>query len=62
LPPPLRPALAVACPAVACCSATACCSGNATLTGENLDESVLPATRIRLHRIQILKARVQPAQ
>jgi len=35
---------------------------NATVAAENLDESVLPATQIRIHRTQVLKARVQPAQ
>jgi hypothetical protein len=35
---------------------------NATLTAENLGESVLPAVQIRIHRTQVLKARVQPAQ
>ncbi|MGH3171458.1 MAG: hypothetical protein ACRDN0_37055 [Trebonia sp.] len=35
---------------------------NATLTAENLDESILPATQIRVHRTQVLKARAQPAQ
>jgi hypothetical protein len=35
---------------------------NATLTAENLDETVLPATQIRVHRTQLLKARLQPAE